>query len=743
MSSGDLLAHSPRGSVPGQAYVEHVKAVLERARENASRAVSYYSGDRDTFLEQVLASAAYHDLGKLDEANQAVLRKRSLKPLPVAHEDAGVEALKRLGRQESVVLVAAHHAGLFSREAEMGKQGKLFRRLDIAQHVEDNLNLYLKCHAEAGCPLFAESNSEPLRTCGFTRRVALSCLVDADHGDTARHYAGETGGGIVETRWADRLKALDKYVNRLPSGTTQREKERNKLRSRLYQACRDASIDPRIRTCDAPVGTGKTTAVMAHLLRVAASRNLRHIIVVLPYTNIVSQAVGTYRRALVLDGERPEEVVAEHHHRAEFECHELRHLAILWKAPLIVTTAVQFFETIGSCNPARLRKLHELPGSAVFVDEMHASIPSHLWPQVWRWLEVWTRDWGGHIVLASGSLPRFWELPGYRELIWPVKVSDRPEVIDLVTDVGLRADLKTAEEKRIRYRRRKDEDPALDLSGLIEMVCSHPGPRLLIVNTIQTAAVIALAFRNARKEVLHLSTALAPAHREPIIGKVKQKLREGAEDWTLVATSCVEAGMDFSFRTGFRERASAASLIQIGGRVSRGDEHKDAEVWDILLRDDGFRSNPQFTVSRQALDRIHLDELNVLGRSELATRAMRDEWTYGSEDKARELVEAEKKMEYPTVAKLCRVIEADSRTVIVDGKLVEALRQHRKVSKLDLLRYSVEIRASRLNALRLKPIDQAGDLYLWPYDYDREFLGYMAGVLALTAFLKDAKATIL
>jgi len=122
-----------------------------------------------------------------------------------------------------------------------------------------------------------------------------------------------------------------------------------------------------LRTCEAPVGTGKTTAVMAHLLRAAQERGLRHIFVVLPFTNIIRQAVKVYRNALVLDGENPEEVVAELHHLADFEAVETRHMAALWRAPIIVTTAVQFFETLAGNHPARLRKLHELPGSAVFV----------------------------------------------------------------------------------------------------------------------------------------------------------------------------------------------------------------------------------------------------------------------------------------------------------------------------------------------------------------------------------------
>lgn len=161
----------------------------------------------------------------------------------------------------------------------------------------------------------------------------------------------------------------------------------------MYECCRDAAPHAGIVSCDAAVGSGKTTAVMAHLLRVAERKKLRHIFVVLPYTNIMQQSVDVYRRALALPDENASAVVAEVHHRAEFEGAELREMSALWDAPVTVTTAVQFFETLAGNMPARLRKLHELAGSAVFIDEAHASIPIALWPQTWRWLRELERDW--------------------------------------------------------------------------------------------------------------------------------------------------------------------------------------------------------------------------------------------------------------------------------------------------------------------------------------------------------------
>lgn len=758
MADAPPLAHSPRQGVPAQTYQKHVTNVRRRACINARRAVAFFSGDRETFVDSIHAAALYHDLGKLDSANQEVLRRHSKNPLPIAHEDAGTAELDIQGRQEAAVLAFGHHAGLFSREAEMAKQGRPFRELNrltpnggrVADHVDSRIAEYQKIHAEAGCPAIGKVDPKGLHECGFTRRMALSCLVDADHGDTARHSGKEIEIAAIKPCWPERLAGLQRYVQGLPNGTTERERLRNQLRRGVFEECRNAPLDSPVRTCDAPVGSGKTTAVMAHLLRVAAERKpqLRHIFVVLPYTNIITQSVEIYRKALTLEGERPEDIVAEHHHKADFANLELRQLATLWRAPIIVTTAVQFFETLGSHSTSRLRKLHELPGSAVFVDEMHAAMPSHLWPQMWRWLETWTRDWGGHLVLGSGSLARFWQLDEYRNLIREGGSNTVFEIPDLIGDQALRDELKHAENRRIEYKRRPDDAIALDCAGVVDFVMNNKrGPRLLIVNTVQTAAVIARTMREAGHNVLHLSTALAPVHRDVIVDRIKQRLRDGIENWTLVATSCVEAGMNFSFRVGFRERASTASLIQIGGRVSREDEFGDAQIWDILLRDDLFRDNPSISISRLALDHFSLDELNRLHPAELTTCAMRREWNNGAEEKARELIAYEKGMEYPSVGMKCRVIDSDTRSVVIDRALADTIRKGEKISKRELMRYSVQIWATKIEKLALPSIignkhSFDSGLFEWIHEYDSDFLGYMKGALALDDFQAAGGAVI-
>jgi len=170
-------------------------------------------------------------------------------------------------------------------------------------------------------------------------------------------------------------------------------------------------------------------------------------------------------------------------------------------------------------------------------------------------------------------------------------------------------------------------------------------------------------------------------------------------------------------------------------------------VWDILLQDDKFRSNPALSISRRALDYFSLSELNEMHSSQLATCAMRREWTSGADDKAKELIKNEENMEYPSVSDACRVIETDTRTVIIDKSLAEAIQKGEKVSKINLMNYSVQIWASKIEKLALKPIfndNRSTDsgMYIWLYDYEPDFLGYMKGVLKLEEFISAGGAII-
>jgi CRISPR-associated endonuclease/helicase Cas3 len=754
------LAHSARHGAPTQSYRDHVTNVVSGAVARSERMLQHYAPapswiDSAAMLEIIRTAAMFHDLGKLDPGFQKTLETNRTSDEHIRHEDAGVAWLLANGADEAAGLVSAHHQGLVrylleveeDRPVATGRlDGKVFRIDEdrTAKATAASLESYLAGHEEHFGPRKIEPEQHQNKLIGLSRRLLLSCLVDADHSDTATHYGNEPAVLPPPPRWEERLAKLDEYVAKLPRAnlkkTSPQELERQRIRDELYRLCRTADPVSRLRSCDAVVGSGKTTALMAHLLNVAAARNLRHIIVVLPYTNIIRQSVEVYRKALCLEGENPEEIVAEHHHQADFKSLDTRYLTTLWQAPIIVTTAVQFFETLASNNTSRLRKLHELPGSAVCLDEAHAALPASLWPICWNWLTQWTRRWDGHLVLASGSLPAFWTVEDFRSICEgrdSGKAPQRPAATIDPLCSSLTVQAVEAEHNRVKFI---TEPRLLSTDELVERIARSAGPRLVVVNTVQSAAMLAAQIRErGEMQVLHLSTALAPVHRAIIIERVKALLKHQS-DWVLVATSLVEAGMDFSFASGFRQCASTASLIQLGGRVNRSaNRGDDCTVLDFDFADvNTYPDNPSLKPSKEALERLFADGRigpdKPCDLGDICLAAMKAEFRPGAQQTALGLVNAEGERDYPRVSQECRVIQTETKIVVVDPGITARLKRYERVPSLEVVRHSVQMFNAKIEKLGLSPVTNDSDLFFLPesWNYDPDFLGYMAEMAKLS-----------
>lgn len=718
----EYFAHSGKGDYPPQSYADHIQGVQKRAVSFVNEIFPFSVMGKELLEGTVFDASLFHDLGKLDDQNQRKLSSpgHTRESLPVNHVDAGSAALQTMGNMNSALLIYSHHRGLPDILTECHRGKSIFRdeHPRVRKEIDQQLPKLLKLHNEL-------VNTKPVisSVCysgdsSVFFRMALSCLADADHSDTAAVYGKlPERKTLPSLRPLERLSALNRYVSNLEDGT-----ERSLLRKEMYTACRDASIDYGISACDSPVGSGKTTAVMAHLLQQAEKRGSRRVFVVLPYTNIIEQSVDIYRKALVLPDEDPEEVVAELHYRADFQDKETRYLTALWRAPIIVTTAVAFFETLASNKPSALRRFHELPGSVIFIDEAHNALPIKLLPLAWRWINILSREWSCYWVLASGSLVRYWELNSFLSINM-----ERPIVPELVMN-DLRCRLMKYEYNRVSFRWRSK---SLDRNTLIHWINGFPGPRLLIVNTVQTAAVIArdICTNYGRESVEHLSTALTPEDRERIISSVKTRLKDSKDaDWTLVATSCVEAGVDFSFRTGFRELSSTLSLLQSAGRVNRNGVISDAEMWSFTLQDDSLlKDNPGLEDSQRVLRRYF--EKGEVIIPEISTRSMDDEITQDDSclEDIQKLLVSEETRQFQEVADHFKVIDSNTICAIVDEELCVSISKGKGNWK-ELQRKSVSIRRSNLHSWCLKEI--TSNVYQWTLSYDG-FLGYMAGVLQL------------
>lgn len=715
------LAHSARKEKPAQSYRDHIAGVVSNVRKTVESILPFAEDKNSKGYFSIVATAAlYHDLGKLSPENQAILRgEKESSALALEHRDAGVKHL--LGNDfenPSATLIYAHHyPGLPDLSKEINHSNP-FRFAQAMADSDDRLSTYLEIHQQAIGDLdevIGINSCKKLSAMEY--RILLSCLVDADYSDTAGKELS-----AAETRWSERLEKLDHFVNTLHEQAKDPHSERNQLRNELYTWCRNALLNGSIEYCDAPVGTGKTTAIMARTLRVAQKKGLRHIIVVIPYTNIISQTVEVLREALVLEGENSLEIVAEHHHQADFESTELRHLATTWTAPIIVTTAVQFFETLASNMPSKLRKLHQLPGSAVIIDESHAALPIELMLPAWKWIMELIRNWGCYFCLSSGTSFKFWENSIFAKFTGGVKVNQ------IVTD-SLSQKLEIFEANRIHINAWEQDVPhfqnIVELRSCIE---EFHGSRVIVLNTVRAAAYLAKTLRDSNHDVLHLSTAISPQDKDKIILEVKRRLHPDSnykKDWTLVATSCVECGMNFSFRHGFCELRSLQSYLQLGGRVNRNWEYGDSSLICFTIMDNNFRDHSSFGISKNVFRKlIRSNELESMTITMAVTKSFNMECKQMG-DLSDSICKSDTRRDFSDVAKSFRVISEDTVTVVVDPEIISRLRSGESVSPRELQRGSVNVHKSILRELGIAEMELP---FLEANQYDG-FLGYMKGIL--------------
>lgn len=701
----EFYAHSANDDGLKQLYDVHKNNVKALSESYFLDAISYYKGGNDYLgKKRVLnLSAEMHDLGKLDEANQAVLRGEVQAPrLPINHKDAGAAFCKSIS-PESAVLVYSHHGGLPGLIEECNKGGLALRDPHVSSHVDALMQTYKQRHGDVNECVIPKSINNALEY-----RLLLSTLVDADHTDTAKHFGFEKESSS-DCRWGERLTALDDYINSLSSAD-----EAGIRRQQVYDACRSFEPTP-IAFCPSPVGSGKTLSTLAYALRCAITKKLRHIIIVAPYVNIIEQTTEVLRDIVVLPNEDPEKIVGSHHHLIDFESDKLRYLTTLWDTPIIVTTSVQFFETLASNKCGRLRKIHQLPGSAVIIDESHDCMPIHLWKLAWKWLQDLANNWSCYFTLASGSMVKFWEFDGFVDVdIYPAQMISN----DLYND------LSNAEHSRITY---SNHNQIHSEDDLVDFILDKPGPRLVVLNTIKSAAKLSNRLHGLGEDVLFLSTALTPAHRREVIEEVKVKMTHEWADWTLVATSCVECGIDLSFRTGFREISSMNGRIQTGGRVNRNCASSgELYMMELLFDKRDYPDNPSFKNSTFIYHRLLVDtDFDVELPSYLASESVRREFFYknslpdtgkAGEEEAKELVDMEEMGDFSKLRDNFRIIKDETILIVVDNDVADSLVQGNKIRKDQIINSTVRMHKNNDIAQHTRLI--ADDCYRWIAHYD-------------------------
>lgn len=544
-----------------------VKAHLTGVSEKAEK----FSVD---LLKPIAKKASlYHDIGKYALNFQKRLDDDKVK---FSHAACGALEYKKFADKNDAFAplmeycIAGHHTGLMdggtvADNSDSPTLNGILKRADeytgdsdysaYATEIE-----FATLTQEERTPLYNELRSakdptELIERYAFFTKYVFSCLTDADFLDTEIFCNKNVERGMS----GDFKKALDKLnreLSDMPSDNPLRQ-----ARSRIQQQAFDNSVNKsHISILDMPTGSGKTLCS----LKLALESGKKRIIYVIPYTSIIEQTANKFEKMFgdVLP-------VLQHHSNYSYDggteeekktAEKLKRTCENWDAPLIITTSVQFFQSIYHYKGSALRKLHNLRDSVIVFDEIHL-IPTELLRPCLKAVGYITKYLNSEALFLSATMPDYSKL--FDKFLPDVNYNK------LVTD---RTNFKYF--KKCEYK-----DMGRTTLETIAENASRCKNALIVVNTKKTAAEL---YSLVQGEKYHLSANMTPAHRSRVIEVVRNKLKKG-ERITVVSTSLVEAGVDLDFITVFRQLSGLDSILQAGGRCNR--EGKDAKgyvyVFDI------------------------------------------------------------------------------------------------------------------------------------------------------------------
>ena len=388
-------------------------------------------------------------------------------------------------------------------------------------------------------------------TFAFAFRMLHSCIVDADRLDTEAHYQPEHPS--LRQGSSSSLEELSRRIQGHieEKSRTAKKTKINLLRQEMFsQAMEKTKEKTGFFSLTIPTGGGKTLTGMAFSLAHAVKHGLKRVIVAVPYTSIIEQNSDIYRKVL------GEESVTEHHsskitpsnpNRTE----QWQQLASEnWDSPVVVTTNVQFFESLFTSQNRRLRKLHNIANSVIFLDEVQTLPPELLKPTLRRLKEL-VKYYGCTIIFSTATQPAYGS-----NVLREHSISDIREIVE-------NPNRYFREMERVRYYFSRRPLSWRDLSEKIQRYSQS----LTILNTISDAEELCLQMRGLQN-LYFLSGRLCGAHKREVLAQVKQRLDAGLP-CHLVSTQVVEAGVDLDFPVVFRALGPLDSMAQAAGRCNR------------------------------------------------------------------------------------------------------------------------------------------------------------------------------
>ena len=501
-----------------------------------------------------------HDIGKNSKEFQRRLQGGPI----VDHSTAGAVECARLNALWAAHCVVGHHGGLLD-------EGSL-----ADQPGESTLMGRLKKGLSGGIPSY--NMEKPLKvgsqpkiwgrdplTDAFYTRMMYSCLVDADYLDTEWFMTGKDQGRGAYDSLPVLLDHLEKYVSPWWNPKT----ELNRRRCGILRDCMEKGAEPKgVYTLTVPTGGGKTVASLAFALRQAVHHGMTRVIYVIPYTSIIEQNAAVFREILGQGN------VVEHHSgvqydpEGDFDLDGYRQALATenWDAPVIVTTAVQFFESLYANRPSKCRKLHNIANSVIIFDEAQMIPTAHLKPCVAGIAQL-VEHYGVTAVLCTATQPSLNDL--FQKYAWGRVCQEICPGVEALYDQFRRVSF-------VKSGRKSYEAIAEEMAELSQVLC--------IVNSRKSAQEI---YEQLPEDgSFHLSTLMYPNHRRDVLEEIRWRLCEGLP-CRVVSTSLIEAGVDVDFPAVYREMAGLDSILQAAGRCNREGKRKPEDSVVTIFEGEG------------------------------------------------------------------------------------------------------------------------------------------------------------
>lgn len=564
---GKFYAHSSSNPDKSdwQPLQDHLQAVGDMAAESAQKFGA---------AELARISGVLHDIGKYSEEFQ---RRIAGDYGRVDHSTWGARlACERFGPLGTLLAygIAGHHAGLANGK-EAGERTALSERLKAdLPRLLPAWELEITLPEEAALqlpPRFRPVKERTQFQQAFLARMIFSTLVDADFLDTEAYYTRLEGRASERNHSLSTLEQLRTELDKYLSGF-QADSDVNRIRAEILATVRHNAVEPAgLFSLTVPTGGGKTLASLAFALDHAIAHGMQRIIYVIPFTSIVEQNARVFRQAL---GPLGQAAVLEHHsafvearpsREAPDQYQSAKKLRLAmenWDAPIVVTTAVQFFESLFANRPSQCRKLHNIAGSVVILDEAQ-TLPLKLLKPTVAAIDELARNYRTSVVLCTATQPALHAADGFKGGFEQVReLAPAPEQLYqrlrrvTVRHVGAWANEELAHELRRREQVLCIVNNRRHARALYEAIASEPG-------------------------ACHLTTLMCAKHRSAALDEIRARLKAG-QPCRLVATSLIEAGVDVDFPTVLRAEAGLDSIAQAAGRCNR-EGRRPADTSEVLV----------------------------------------------------------------------------------------------------------------------------------------------------------------